>query len=348
MHHPPDGSVNLGATYIKEDYYHVSKYIDRGMPFRLNDTYAENGKKLTTLLHWSNLRNLFPLRRLLARLRELRAVNRAFRKESEQIPPRDLLAKYPLIAKYTRQSAVDLITELGLWPLHRRYFGSAFMATVFMDPLRSNAFFYLFTLLPIIEPTWVADFTLTYERLTSGYNHRIRLDSVVGMNRNQDRSWQLTMASGFRIKARNVVIAAPYHNAVKFYPVPRPRDLTSGTVLAVRGDRRPPYRGRGLISFHSEENGVCLVWRQLSGLDLVNCIRTDPNLSAIYSTWEIVDRADWRTAVSISGSEWVPVELESGLYLAGDYNIGGLEDSFISGLCAANHIVKKKQETPSA
>lgn len=339
MHHRPDGSVNLGATYVKADYRYVSRYVDRGMPLRLGDTYCENGGRLTTLLSPENLRHARPLGRLVRRLRELRAALRAFRREAEHTAQRNLLARHPVIARYTRQSAGDLVGELELGALHARYFTPVFEATAFLDPAKANAFFYLLTLLPIVEPTWVADFTRTYDRLTAGYADRVRLDTVVGLDRG-DGGWRVRTAGGPAVAARHVVLAAPYHNVSRFYPVPRPRDLAPGSVLAVRGDRRPLYRGRGLVILHAAVTGVSLVWRQASGLDLVNCTRPDPDLSAVFERHEVVDRADWRTAVTVSGADWAPLQLEPGLYLAGDYNIGGLEDSFITGLCAANHIIR--------
>ena len=88
---------------------------------------------------------------------------------------------------------------------------------------------------------------------------------------------------------------------------------------------------------------MSLVWKMASGLDQVNCTRPDPDLSGVFARHEVVGRADWRTAVTVSGEEWAPARLERGLYLAGDYNIGGLEDSFISGLCAASQVLKQNQ-----
>lgn len=41
----------------------------------------------------------------------------------------------------------------------------------------------------------------------------------------------------------------------------------------------------------------------------------------------------------VSGGSWVPMKLENNLFLAGDYNLCGLEDSYISGRCAANQII---------
>lgn len=343
MYHRPDGSANLGATYVNADYLHVSRYVGRGIPFRLREAYCENNGQLTTLLNWRNLRFAPAAVRLVLRLRQLRRALLAFRLDAERTPQRDLLVKHPLIARYAKQSVPHLIDELALGPLHDRYFKLAFQATCFVDPLQVNALFYLGTLFPVIVPTWVADFTHTYERLTAGYQTCLRTDYVTTLSRGEGGLWHAGTAAGHGYAAHNVVIAAPYHNASVFYPVPRPRLPVSGTMLAVRGTRRPTYGDKRFVLLHPEKTGVALVWRQQSGLDLVFCTRPKPDLNIVYEAPEVSDAVTWKTAVVVSDGEWSPLRLEDGLYLVGDYNLCGLEDSFITGLCAANHIIRQSE-----
>jgi glycine/D-amino acid oxidase-like deaminating enzyme len=340
MYHSADGLINFGATYINEDYRHVSRYVGRGIPFRLREAYCENDGRLTTLLHWKNLRFAGSAARLVLRLRELRRQLRAFRAESEHTAQRDLLAKYPLLARYARQSAPELIDELRLHALHEHHFNLAFQATCFVDPRRVNALFYLGTLFPVIVPTWVADFTHTYARLTAGWADRLRIDFVNALGRADGGRWHVGTASGRTFHARTVVLAVPYHNASALYPVPRPYLPTSGTLLAARGRKRAAYHRRRFILLHPEQTGVALVWQQ-NGHDLVFCTRPRPDLAAVYEQPEILGAVTWKTAVVVSGGDWAPLRLEDGLYLAGDYNLCGLEDSFLSGLCAANQILKQ-------
>ena len=339
MYHSPDGSVNFGATYINEDYRHVSRYVGRGIPFRLREAYCENDSRLTTLLHWQNLKYLPSAARLVLRLRELRATLSRFRLDAEHTAQKDLLPKYPLLARYAGQSAAELIDELRLGPLHDRYFELAFRATCFVDPLRVNALFYLGTLFPVITRTWVGDFTKTYDRLTAGYADRIRIDTVTSLTARQRGIWHVGTAGGKEYLGRNVVIATPAHNASCFYPVPRPKLATSGTMLAVRGERRSKYQGKRFVLLPSGQTGVALVWRQQSGIDLVFCTSEDPDLTGVFRRADVSGRVTWKTAVVVSGDDWADLRLEAGLYLVGDYNLCGLEDSFITGLCAANQIL---------
>ena len=342
MHHSPGGSMNFGATYVTADCRRVSRYVGRGLPVRLHEVHCLNHGEATTLFHWPNLAFARPAARLIRRLRELRATLHAFRKEAEYTPQKELRPSYPLIDRYARQPAGELIEELHLGPLHDHYFKLAFQATCFIDPLEANALFYLAVLFPVIVRTWVADFTNTYDLLTAGYREKIRIDRVTALTRDGQGLWEIRTAADQVHLASNVVIAAPYHNARQLYAVPRPHRCTAVMVLHVRGRRKPPFAGRRFVLVPANRTGVILVWRQRSGVDQVFSLCREPDLAGIYEASEVLDSVSWNTAIVVSGADWAPLVLEPNLYLAGDYNLCGLEDAFITGLCAANQIIREQ------
>jgi glycine/D-amino acid oxidase-like deaminating enzyme len=339
-YHSADGSMNFGATYLNADYRHVSRYVGRGLPFQLRAACGHPAEGPRPLLHWRNLGRLRPVARLVLRLHELRLALRAFRKASEQTPQYLLAPHFPLIDRYRRQSAAELIAELDLGSAHEDFFRLAFMATCFTDPSEANALYYLGTLFPIIVPTWVADFRLTYARLTSGFTEKLLFDRVQALDRLRDGSWAVVTEAGRTFRANNVVLAAPYHNLTSLYPVPVPGLAVPATVLHIRGERQPAFHGKSFLLLRPEETGVALMWRQRGGRDLVFSVRPGPDLARVYRKPEVVASVSWKTAVVLSHGEWAPLVLEPGLYLVGDYNLCGMEDSFLTGMCAARHILR--------
>jgi len=340
MHHSRDGSMNFGASYVTEDYRHVAPYVGRGLPFKLREVHCLNRGKTTTLFHWRNLAFARPTLRLIRRLRELRRTLDAFRNDAEHVPQKDLLAKYPLIGNYAGQPARELVEELRLGPLHDNYFKLAFRGTCFGDPLEANALFYLAVLFPVVVKTWVADFTNTYDLLTAGYREKIRIDRVTALKRVGRGAWEIRTAADRVHRAANVVIAAPYHNARRLYPVPQPYRCTAATVLYVRGRRKPPLAGKRFVLAPPNPTGVILAWQQRDGADQVFSLHGEPDLAGIYDAPEVLQSVSWKTAMVVSNADWAPLVLEPNLYLAGDYNLCGLEDAFLTGLCAANQIVR--------
>jgi glycine/D-amino acid oxidase-like deaminating enzyme len=347
LYHSADGSMNFGATYLNADYRHVSRYVGRGLPFRFTAACGHPGRGPTPLLHWRNLGRLRPVTRLVLRLHLLRRDLRAFRKASEDTSQSLLARHFPLIDRYRRQSAAELIAQLDMGSAHEDYFRLAFTATCFTDLAASNALFYLGTLFPIIVPTWVADFRQTYARLTNGFADKLLFDRVLALDRRGDGLWAIVTAGGRTLCAENVVLAAPYHNLANLYPVPANGLAAPATVLYVRGERRPDYHGKSFLLLRPEETGLALAWRQRGARDLVFSVRPQPDLARVYRVPVVVASVAWKTAVVLSGEEWVPLMLEPGLYLVGDYNLCGMEDSFLSGLCAARHILRSDRGCPS-
>jgi hypothetical protein len=340
MYHAGDGSMNFGATYINADYHHVSRYVGRGLPLRLRQVFGADEGRPVPFLDWRNLRSCRPLLRLSLRLRQLRHALNQFRKDSEDVAQRDLAARHPLIDRYRRQPAEELVREIGLGGLHDRYAKLAYQATCFADPMRGNALYYLSVLFPLIVPVWVADFTHTYDRLTAGYRGRILFDRVTVLDRHPFGGWRVQTAQGRQIQATNVVLAAPHHNLSALYPVPGSGDGCPATIVYASGQRRAGYQGKNFVMLRPEKTGLALVWRQHNGRDLIFSLRPQPDLGAIYERSEVAAAVSWKTAVVLSGGDWAPLVLEPGLYLASDYNLCGLEDSFLTGLCAARHILR--------
>jgi hypothetical protein len=52
-----------------------------------------------------------------------------------------------------------------------------------------------------------------------------------------------------------------------------------------------------------------------------------------------LEHHDWNPAFNLEGDTLLECEQGENLYLIGDYNVCGLEDSFITGLYAANRIL---------
>jgi glycine/D-amino acid oxidase-like deaminating enzyme len=213
-----------------------------------------------------------------------------------------------------------------------------FRATCFVDPYEANALLYLGALFPLIIPTWAADFTHTYDKLTRGCRDQVLCDRVQGLDRRSDGTWEVRTATGRTYRARNVVLAVPAHNLASLYPPACRGRAVPATVLYVRGQRRPLLHKRFLL-LPADPTGVALVWRRRGGRDQVISLRPQPDLQAVFQSHEVIESVTWKTAVVLADGDWVPMLLEPGLYLAGDHNLPGLEASFLTGMCAARHIL---------
>ena len=340
MHHSPDGTMNFGACYINADYRHVSRYVGRGQRFRLREACCQAGDSLATLYEWRNLRFAWPFLHLVGRLRELRRTLRWFRRDAEQIPQKDLAPATP--SSSTRQAACrGAHRGIGARATARPVLQARLPGHVLHRPVPRRRPLLSRGPLPPDHPDLGRGFRADLRPPHGGLPRADPIDRVAGLVRGGDELWEVRTAGGreYRGTERRDRGAVSAGSGILSRTPAAPDHV--GDRGRDPGAARPPYRGKRFILFHPEPSGVALVWRQRSGLDQVFCLRPDPDLSAVYATSEIVESVTWETAIVLSDSDWAPLRLESGLYLVGDYNLCGLEDSFITGLCAANVIIEQ-------
>ena len=140
-------------------------------------------------------------------------------------------------------------------------------------------------------------------------------------------------------RAENIVLALPYYDAIEIYDVPKPDHNIPIYVLEVKGEKNKCCENKKVVFFHAEHHDITILWRQITGTDVIFSKVSQPDLDRYYTNYTIINSIHWETAVVLSGNEWCDQKLDEGLYLASDYNICGLEDAYITGVYAANQII---------
>jgi len=328
--------VNYGASYITEDYENIMPYMGGGKRIWTHNCYFHDSNRPISFYRPRTLLEVGKLIRLYRIAADFRKRLRVLRHKALYISQKEALEEDLVLKGYTRKPAVEFVRENGLEYLNRTYFSPLFNSTGFIEYDRCNTFAYLDNLMALICKTYVANHSHCCHMLPKGWENRIARCRVKAMRREGDTFEVRTERDVFR--ADNVVLALPYYSAKTFYDVPKPEHSVPIYVLEVRGERNKCCRGKEVVFFQPEEHEITILWQQVTGTDILFSKTKEPDLGKYYTSYHMISRIYWPTAVVLSGGEWFEQKLEKGVYLASDYNICGLEDAYITGVYAANQI----------
>jgi len=333
--------VNYGASYITSDYEHVMQTMGGREEIRTGECYFHDGDTPISFYRWRSLLELPRLIRLYLIVRDFRKRLRRLRKQALSRQQKDLLAEDTVLTKYVNMPAPEFVQKYKLEYLTDTYFGPLFNSTGFIEYEKCNTFAYLDNLLAFFCKTYVADHSRCCHLLTEGWKDKIITSEVKKLYRNDDRDYYIEI-EGESYAAKNIVLALPYNNAKQFYNVPEPEHNIPIYVLEVRGERNKCCQDKDIVFFHPENNDISILWKQITGSDVIFSKVPDPQLEKYYLNYNIINKVYWETAIVLSGDTWCDQDLGKGLYLASDYNICGLEDAYITGVFAANQIINRE------
>jgi glycine/D-amino acid oxidase-like deaminating enzyme len=333
---------NFGAAYATSDYRHVLAFLEKGPRLRRRDVYfRESGGKAAVWLP-TVLRYRRPLLRVIARLIEFRTALNRLREAGPRICQSHWIRRDPLLERAVKEPAAEFVKSNSLSGFVEAFIDPVVSATVFAPADRVNTFYFLASIFPCLVPTYVANLSRTVDRLTSGFEARIQTDRVIAIEPTADGATKIATTTR-EFKARNVVIATPARNTREFYPAidgaDDPGFLEIPIVcLHIHGLRRTEYKPGKIVYLGRGEPITSLVPLG-PGFDVLYSRAKAPDLSPYYENHEVVGRVEWKTAVQLATSRWRPLAPRPGFFTIGDHNICGLEDSYITGLFAANQII---------
>ena len=336
-----DPRINFGGVYINKDYFNLMPHVDIVEIFRVRDFAFFNGKTFKTIFSVSNLKYYPKIIRFVFLLRRFRNRLNVMRKLAENEELRTVIARDPLLKKYWEMPVTIFLKENNFEDIDYLFGQPTSGTNFFTTSSELNTFYYLFLFISMIRPSYIVDLSKTTQRLSSRFESKLILGEVVAIKKQKNGSFVISTKK-MQFHASNVVVAAPYLDVKAAHPLPKPGKTTSVYTFYVRGIRKKEFSSAKGIVLHPKFHDAYLLWRQLSGGDIIYSKVANLDLSKYYDSFTVVEKVYWKTAAHLPGKQLIPQNLDDGLYLASDYNYSLMEDAFITGLYAANQIISKK------
>lgn len=330
-----DGAANLGAYYVRGDYHHVNRFVDRGRQIKRRRILRGVGDGLFTQSDLPLLRYLPQTVRFVRFMREFRNHYEHFKQDCLRMSQAQAIRSNPLLWDLYREPAPRMIQRLRIEDLARLYLAPAVHGTAFTSVDRVTAFTLLVGVLPTVIPMF--EYTFRFDLITAGLEKALLFDSVTEVTTTGGRYSIQTRTSGI-LAADHVVVATPIDVSARLLelgPVKRP---ISAHTFIVKGNLRHPL-DRAPFTLFPEGDPTFGIARQSGGSILFCSDSDDPDFDKHFTSWEVVEHHHWNPAFQLEGDALLECEQGPGLFVIGDHNVCDLEDAYITGVYAANRIL---------
>lgn len=335
--------VPFGTAYICEDYFHMREFTDRTSSGKQSASryFFFDGKDYITALNVKNLPLLPAFFRFKKILKKFRQHIIDYRAAMPEMSLKEYFEKDEFLKWTWETKASDFVKENGFEKLDKFMIDPLVSTTTYAHTDEINVAYYLGMALPIVVPTWGSNFVNTVEKMTAGIEDRVLVGEVTAVIKKDD-AFVVTTSLG-EIRAKNIVFAAPYKAIGHLYPgIPKPHRQEDIHVMQVEGTRKPPFDNKPVVFLPARQHkGIYTLFETKEGVDLVYSKKENPDLSQYYTDYTIVKDVYWDPVMNVPGHELIDNKIEDHVYLAGDYNISGLEDAYVSGISVAHRMLRE-------
>ena len=340
----PDGTLNLGAYYVRSDYSHVNQYVQLGR--RLDRLAVQRHDAGNGFYRYWDRRLLLHMPQAARFLRLLVDFRRRYNKLKQSTiaaGQADAIRADAALHDLYRQPALDFVLEHRLDELAKLYIEPGIHGTTFTGLREITAFTMLLGALPILVPAY--EFTPRLDRLTAGLKDRILADSVTAISAHPGGYRITTEAHGTTV-ATHVVVATPTAVAKKLLGLRSTKGSIDAHMFQVAGVLRHPYSRADINLFPAGDHTLAIA-RQAGGAVLLCSRLRSPDFGRYFAAWRVVAHRHWDPAFHLVGGDLLETEQERNLYLVGDHNIVGLEDAYLTGVHAADRMVAVESRKPA-
>lgn len=329
-----DGKYNYGAYFIGEDYKNFRKFARKKQRIRLSEIEVHKKK-----LRW-HLLDLFKhpveVARLLLEIWRFDAYYRNFREDSLVKPQDELIRRNEYFNRLYRMTAKELIKELRIEKIFEKYLNPLMKACTFSEPSKYSAFEMLHYARYIQIPIY--RFSFLKNKMTKGLGNLIVFDKIKKIKYGKDC---YLVEGKEKYKATTVVVATSPAISQKLLNLRKIKKPASCYMFHLKGTISDKWKHCDFDLFQADNNIYALA-KQSDGSYLLCSKKSRVNFKKCFKNYEMIKKIYWEKAFHMNGNVLWKMEQKKNLYLIGDHNVCGLEEAFITGICAANKILSKK------
>ncbi len=330
-----DGSANYGAFFVCSDYHHLLKYVKIHSQIRLRDFCFHEGNDTYVLFEPRLLFYSFQFLKTLKILYKFRKHFRKFRKSSENISQKEAIENDPFLYKLYMQNAFDFIKEKRIQRGTDRYLSKGLYSTTFSKIDEMNAFSFLQFILPLITPIYT--FTFEKEKMISSFKNKVLKGKVTDIKFVNDN---YKVKCGNEVfQSKRIVLATQINFSYKYANIKKSNKPVSTNMLHIKGKPKKIISKNSYQVF-SHPSNVQAIADLKDGTYLFYYRYKKPVLEKYFLNPKIIAHHFWNPAGTINGNTLIESNRGKNMFIIGDYNVAGLEESYITGLFCANQIIK--------
>ena len=327
--------INYGAYFVLSNYRNVLPLVQKGE--KLHPFLVEFHDKWK---HYYHLIKIFkyPLQtlRLINLLLKFKSKYERFKRMSEDKIQKVLIESDPDLKKLYFQAADEFIREKKIYKIANKFLSEGVYMCTFLPLSQVSAFDFMRLCLGLISPAY--EFTFLQEKAIKSFKNKIVMGTVSKIMNGKEYGVQTSR--GKLYKGNNVVVATSPVIAKKLCGIKKIKSGSNAYVYHIQGKLKDQWE-RGQYELFESNSPVIFIRKQRDGSFIFYSKIAHPNLKDFFIKPRIIFKKNWEPAFNMIGNELLDCEQGKALYLIGDHNIIGLEDSYLTGLYAANKILLK-------
>lgn len=339
IHESKDGNIQYGAYYVMDIYTHTKEFAKIGRKIKPSELIFHKRGKGYSIVQKSFVKYIPQSIRFAIILRKFKKQYSKFKKDCCNTSQAEVIRSNPYLSRLYETNAAKFIKENKISDVVCQYMEEVLHGTTFTSVDKLNAFTFLQFSLPLITP--IHEFVLDKKKIINDFKNNIIIDTVDSLKKKDD--YYVIKTQDKTYEASNVIVATPPHISKKLLHLKDIKGAVDAHMFHIVGQVQEKWC-KGYCNLFSDENDMLAIAFMPDYSCLFYSKNPNPDFGKYFYDFKILESKYWNPAFNLEGSVLWDSKIEDNLYLIGDHNVCGIEDSFITGIYAANQIIAKKNQ----
>lgn len=329
-----DGKVNYGAYFVLDTYRHILPLVTRGErlhPFDL-EFHSKRGYGYYII---RMARYPVQVAKFFSALYVFKKRYEQFKIACETRSQKEVFESDPTLLSLYQQTAEDYIRAHHIQRIAHEFLEEGVYMCTFLPLSKVSAFDFLRLCSALITPT--REFIFNYQKAVEDFASSIIMTTVTQIKKHK-QMYNVVTNSGEAYQATHLVVATEPHEAHRLLGIKHFKRDANAYMFHVQGKLKDSWN-KGQYELFRSTSSIIFIRQQADGSYIIYSTIAHPRLDEYFIDPVIIAIKKWEPAFTLTGKTLIEAKQDNHLYMIGDYNVSGMEDSYITGIYAANKII---------